>query len=750
MANTDNAYSPLFGGCNWVRKSKAGSQIYRYVCEDRSRVWVVCIAEERDGVEALKSPEDSEPAIWRKADIAGLLRDGVLWRVDERGIPPEMRLAHIPPGEDAELDLKRAVSSYLLETYGCVALMDEKVWKQARLAAIAKFGVARASVAKWFGRHLFYGGHPNACMDHDWHKGGKGKPRRDLVDAEGNRRVMGRPTSAERLDPNTKFKRMPLTGRMKTAWFEFIRREGWASEDSVRPLLQRFKRSRVAYNRGEDGTVQAYPIDPKHFPNDGAMLKAGAPELKKVRRARALARSSLPGHRRVNSGGSAQALVESGLPVFDLDGTLADIRLVFGDDEIYIDGHGKPTVMIAVDRGSGAVVGWYVTFGFENGDCYKNCVFSAYTPKERELERWKVPHLMGMVYGCASLLFLDRGPGIAESVQDAAVDGLRSDSLMARPGDPKGKGHVEQVIGDVQKELGILPGSTHTTGDADVDRLRRKKAKKEAAVTLEMFMRAFLTVISRRNLTMDVRHLMTPEMLIADPPVKPVPADIFAYNKGLQRGDSEWEWTEERIFRTLCDSDEKKAPGGVVSIDKRSYSSLRLKAVAAAYENQHGRETLIVKFLKIPSAPSYLLWEDENGRLDVLQATDETMTAFGDTLPFVHDYISLLKNKALREARHSVRKHPAVEDAVPRGELSEARHKRQLKAESNAIASAGEQSSLRRARVAARRHEEVGHVNAALSVLGIADRVASRPVPLLPRPGRGLLTVKPQSLLDDI
>lgn len=187
-----------------------------------------------------------------------------------------------------------------------------------------------------------------------------------------------------------------------------------------------------------------------------------------------------------------------------------------------------------------------------------------------------------------------------------------------------------------------------------------------------------------------------------------------------------------------------------MSIDNRSYSSLRLKAVAAAYESQRGGKTLIVKFLKIPSAPSYLLWEDENGRLDVLQATDETMTAFGDTLPFVHDYISLLKNKALREARHSARKHPAVEDAVPRGQLSEAKHKRQLKAESNATVSAGEQSSLRKARVAARRHEEVGQINAALSVLGIADRVASRPAPLLPRPARGLLTVKPQSLLDDL
>ncbi|CAJ0783836.1 hypothetical protein R8510_05181 [Ralstonia chuxiongensis] len=744
MADSNSA-SQLYGGCNWVLKTKTGSETYRYICSDESGSWVVCIAEEKGGVEKLKKPEGSTPTHWRRATISARLRAQVLWRVDERGIPLRMELAEIARGDDVELDLKRNVAEHLVQTYGCAELMDPKVWKRAMHGTVAKFGVTKASVAKWFGRHIFYGGHPNACMDHDWDKGGRGKKRRDLVDADGKPRVMGRPTSAERLDPNTPHKRVRVTTRMSNAWLAFIRREGWASNDGLRELLRRFKLSRVAYNRGKDGKVEVYPIDPRHFPSDDAMHKVGRPELKRVRWERDIARNSLPGYRRTTSGGSAQVLVKDGLPVFDLDGTVADFHLVFGDETIYIDGHGKPTVVIAVDRGSGAIVGWYVTFGTENGDCYKNCLFSAYTPKDRELARWKMQHLLGMVYGCASQIFVDRGPGIAENVQRAAVDRLRADALMARPGDPEGKGHIEQVMGDTQKELRCLPGSTHTTGNADEDRRRRNRVTKDVVVTLDQFMRALLTVISRRNLTMDVRHLLTLDMLKSG--VRPVPAEIFAYNKGLQRGDSEWEWTEDRIFRTLCDQKPLPAPGGTVSIKKRRYTSDRLKAVARAHESGGGK-TLVVNTLEIPNAPTYLLWEDLGGRLDVLEATDGTVASFGDNPTWTHDYISLMKNRGLKSGRHDARKHTTVEDAVPKSSLSRARHQRQLQAEKNSSTGVGEPLPFAKRKAAARRHEEKGHVGAVRSIVGVSGDQTPLPTKAQGTPKRGLLDFEEESLHD--
>ncbi len=263
-------------------------------------------------------------------------------------------------------------------------------------------------------------------------------------------------------------------------------------------------------------------------------------------------------------------------------------------------------------------------------------------------------------------------------------------------------------------------------------------------MTLDQFMRALLTVISRRNLTMDVRHLLTVDMLKSG--VRPVPAEIFAYNKGLQRGDSEWEWTEDRIFRTLCNQKPLPAPGGIVSIKKRRYTSDRLKAVARAHES--GGKTLVVNTLEIPNAPTYLLWEDLGGRLDVLEATDGTVASFGDNPTWTHDYISLMKNRGLKSGRHDARKHTTVEDAVPKSSLSRAKHQRQLQAEKNSSTGVGEPLPFAKRKAAARRHEEKGHVDAVRSIVGVSGDQTPVPTKAQGTPKRGLLDFEEESLHD--
>ncbi|MGF6880351.1 hypothetical protein [Paraburkholderia sp. MM5477-R1] len=87
----------------------------------------------------------------------------------------------------------------------------------------------------------------------------------------------------------------------------------------------------------------------------------GRPVLRKARDERTAARSSEPGGRRVLAGGSATLLANGDLNVLDLDATIAENFLRYGDNEIYVDGAGKPTVLLAIDRASDLVLGWYVT-----------------------------------------------------------------------------------------------------------------------------------------------------------------------------------------------------------------------------------------------------------------------------------------------------------------------------------------------------------------------------------------------------
>jgi len=712
---------------NWVFVSRGGGEtLFRYISEDMTHVWMMEIGTAKNGKVKIHKPAATRKlrVKWRKADVGEWLRAKRLRHVDERGIPEPMALAEIPQGVDADIDKKRALVSYILETWGDDALMTEQGYTEAIRHASDIYEVSLITARKWLESNLFYGGHPNANIPQDWNKGGPGASRRGLRDARGEFiKNMGRPTDAERIDPNTIHRRKRLTPKKYSEWCNFVKLQAWANNDEIRVILDRFKLGRVGFNRAEDGTLQAFPQDPKYFPDDYRMRQVGRPVLNKARHERDLARKHQPGFRRETAGGSAGQLAHEDLSVLDIDGTIADNFLCFGDQLINIDGHGKPTVLLAADRGSSAIAGWYVTFGVENGDCYRNCVFSAYTPKERELIRWGVPHLKGMVYGCASQIFIDRGPGISKATQDAIVERLRTDMLMAQPGDPQGKGHAEGVMGMFQEELKHILGSTHKTGNDDEDRKRQKHARRNA-VSMRIFMQALLTAISRWNLLLDVRHLLTPAMM--EEGVKPVPFDIYVRNQGLRGGDFEGNWPEEKIYRNLCVTyKDIKAPNGIVTIQNRQYKSTDLQTFARLHEKLHGGKSLLITAYEMPNAPLYLLWERPGGNLDVLDATGQTEKAFGDGTRWLHDFVGRCKNAALREARHASRRAPTVTETVASGSVSAATHKDMENVEKSASPKVAGTTSLSESKRKAKAYEQQQNVDATLEAMGSPHRTTA-------------------------
>ncbi|WP_429251429.1 hypothetical protein [Paraburkholderia sp. GAS333] len=675
----------------WFHIGSAGKQTaYRFLCEDGAWVWMMKLGEQTEhGIKLNPPPKTMKLRVrWKAAYVRDLLRTGRLYQATERGIPPEMPTEAILDGIDAELDKKRSLVTYICAHWGDSVITDPAAYAEAISNAVDIYDVAAPTARKWLEMHLFYGEHPNATMQHSWRKGGPGSSRRNLRDESGNYVTnLGRPTDNERLDSNTRHKRRRLLPPLAVAWERFIRVQAWENDDPITMILGRFKITRVAYNRAADGATRAYPVDPKYLPEDANMLRFGRPILYAARHERDEARKYEAGRRRQLSGGSSRDLVDEELSVLDIDATPADIYLRYGSETIFIDGVGKPTVFIASDRGSSAIVGWYVTFGTENGDGYKSCIFSAYTPKERELLKWGVPNLAGLVYGCASQIFIDRGPGISKKTQAAVVARLRTDSLMARPGDPRGKGLVEGIMRYFQDEVALIPGSTRPRGNPDADRRRRMNAKKDAILTKESFMRALLTAFSKWNTSADVRHLLTPDMIKAGW-VKPIPADIYRYYKGIRTDSYEWDWSEERIFLTLCEKHNRAAPGGVVTVGRRLYTSEGLKGMARAFESMNRGSKPIGSYTatvyEIPNAPLHLLWLKPDGTLSCLDATEATKKQFHDDSRGIHDFLTMVGNARKRVAAHANRRNLTVERVINKDALSAAKQKKIDDMEKNA------------------------------------------------------------------
>ncbi|OBR53161.1 hypothetical protein [Paraburkholderia tropica] len=622
---------------------------------------------------------------WSTRQVKELMDAGRLVHGGERGIPDEIAFSSFPEGADLELDNRRKLVKYVLEHWGASIFEDRTSYARAIENAVDIFGVSAPTARGWVETHLFYGRHPNALIKQNWNKGAKGIPRRGrIADAVCSvfRRV-GRPTANERTERQTIHKTKPIGKRFFDALKRFVRGQAWSNDDGASEVADRFKDTQVGCNRAPDGSKQYFPKDPKYFPEDEYLRSIVRRLLKVARSERDRERErTRQKWRGMSRSGSAQDLVHEELSVLDIDGTPADVRLRFGNDEVYIDGQGKPTVLLAIDRGSDAVVGWHVTFGTEKGAGYTSCVFSAYTPKERELHRWGLPTLAGMVYGCASEIFIDRGPGMSKATQDAIVKRLRTNSLLAAPGDPQGKGHAEGVMGYFQKELSRLPGSTHGTGNPDKDRNRRLNVKKDAVLTLRHFMQALLTAINKWNLSADVRHLLTPRMVEAE--TLPVPCEIYNFNKGRRRGDYAWNWPEEKIFRTLCNSQKLAAPDGHVRLENRTYTSLDFQAFARHAQRMNNDVPVEVLIFEIPSAPLHLFWERPDKSLGLLDATSRTARQYDDDFRWTHDFLSMRRSALKREARYKHRKQPVVRKVVNSDAVSLAKQKQIAAAEKHA------------------------------------------------------------------
>ncbi|MGF6880355.1 hypothetical protein [Paraburkholderia sp. MM5477-R1] len=133
--------------------------------------------------------------------------------------------------------------------------------------AVIAFETSRKTIENWLEYDLFYGGHPYANMIHHWLKGAPGEPKPELRDDNGSLRPRGRPTDAELIDPDTRYRRHTCSAALHSKWLKFVRAEGLRTDDTIDIILDRFKLIQVAFNRDAAGVLRAYPASRK-LPRD--------------------------------------------------------------------------------------------------------------------------------------------------------------------------------------------------------------------------------------------------------------------------------------------------------------------------------------------------------------------------------------------------------------------------------------------------------------------------------------------------
>lgn len=722
------ALFPKFSNLNIV-DGRREPMLARYLGEDDKHVYLVRLGSVKDGVLTLnRGPDTKKYRMTRPIeDMRDLRARELAWRVDESGIPQGMKdFAPKDKVKEKALKDKQRVVEHIIRVHGDTPFKDHKVYVSAVQDAAHKYRLSEKTVRKYYEHHLFYGGHEFALADRDWDKGAPDVSRRGAKHEDGTLIESGRKTFSQIIDPSSKLSRMQFPIYLHERLTKFVKREAHMPGATITGIVRRFLRGLLGHNRGPDGKKQSFPFDPRKRPSERNTIRIATPIFHSEKAKLALLRNSERGR-----GYSAQ-IARGDLNVVDIDGTVADCFLRFGDATVAINGVLKPTVLLAVDRSSRAILGWYVTYRAEDADSYLACVFNACTDKEDELARWGVSNLDGMVYGCPSAVFVDRGPGISEKVQRALVGQMRQRLLMAEPGKGEAKGDVEQMMDYFQEEIAELKGATHgepvkgrgPEKDAARKRNREKlrKATAGATLTLEQFMRALLTAISRYNLHADMRRLRNRMMLEASVP--PVPKHMFLFNMAMRAGDADWELTEEMVIRRLAKRFETTAPRGVVSRDKREFTSMELQNRAIEYEALHNGRSMPIVGYELFTSKLHALWDD-NGYFVELEATEPTLEKFGIAIPDLRDYIQMRDLADLDIQRDKNRKHPTVEQAVKRGGVSQTTRKRM-----EAVDGMPRTVNNRKARKTADAHASAAHTRAVLgAVQGTRETVSVEQLP---------------------
>ncbi|TDY87777.1 UNVERIFIED_ORG: hypothetical protein DFO49_4424 [Herbaspirillum seropedicae] len=615
--------SPFFQCGNWNRVDHMGNQLlYRILAEDEQYIYVMKLGYlETEGPRILRPPRNmSYREKWKRSTAERLLEEKKLTHMGERTLTEEMTMGVVRPDDQAKFDHRKMVVDDMVERWGERLVTDKQAHIDAVKLAKSIYLTDCATITKWLEQYYFFGKHDFALISQHSNKGKTG-PRRGARDEKGKLRKLGRKVDGQ--DANKKDQRLLITAKVARECTAYVESAVANGAIDLSTTIDGFIETRFSYSKDRKTNEKVcYNVSIEKLGGVKNLRRFAGPIFKNACIKREILRK-FESRRRVRiSGSGSRVIVHDQLPVLDIDGTTADNQVRYNGRLVHIPGRGKPTLMLGADRGSNAIVGYYVTFKPENADCYRELMKSVFSPKERDLIFHQVQFLEGFVYGFPSKIFIDRGPGMAKKFQDA-IAALKISSLAAAPGDPQGKGLIEGIMNHVQRALSSLPGSTYKLGDEEVD-FKRKKDSETVDVSYDDFMQALLIAISHWNTEVDNRLLLTDDM--KDKGILPTPEAVYLYYKTLLRGDAAFVWPMEDVFRKLYPSKQRKVDDdGIVEFEQGYFHSDDLFATALHYKRTHGKSMEITVY-DLGHNGMHLLWDCPDGNLGLLEACADTAT----------------------------------------------------------------------------------------------------------------------------
>jgi len=615
-----------------VRRLRGGhEEFWRFLCVDNGLAYVFEMSD--------KPPKNSRmPETWPIAEVMRMKKDGVLRQVAERFVPAWMT-EPITDAKKLEFAYKKDLLNEIIEEAGDELITDKSVRSRVLREASAG-GTPVSQMMTWLTRLWYYGEHENALATNNAGKGGKDIPK-TVTSAK-----KGRPNSNVILNPDTPYKGVNFKRKWKKIFADILYKQFCDRNlDMPQAMDILFLRAVGFYKQGNQ-TVSR-PIHPRKLPERSYLLRWGHRVFKTIAATQAKLGEKEWEQKKQARRGNAEDVTQRIIDVYDVDGMVFNGFIRFGKHRIDV---GKPVVMLAVDRRSRAVVGFYVYLGKENGTAYRKCLFSAFTPKEEVLVKYGMGHLKGFVYGVAQAVFLDRGPGIGNGQKEAICKRLRLAILMAQPGRGDAKGVVESVNGRFERRLADMLGF-YKRGGSERDEWKRQLASSTSTIEFQQFMQLLLAAISEHNLGANVSHLLTAKLLRGK--VKPSPYAIFMANKARRRGDGARDWPQELIYTHLLDNFHRSAPRGRVKVNSAYYTSQALREYADEWEaaRRPGEESASVEVFAFSETKRYLLWKHPDGNLRLLEATQQTAANVGDATDWLHSFINQLKQAELRVQR---------------------------------------------------------------------------------------------------
>ncbi|WP_175938365.1 hypothetical protein [Caballeronia sp. BCC1704] len=315
------------------------------------------------------------------------------------------------------------------------------------------------------------------------------------------------------------------------------------------------------------------------------------------------------------------------LEVVDVDGFVAKIpvrAMIAGKpQDVYV------TIMFAVSRRTGAVVGYEIEMRHERAESFRRCIASVYMPKAERAQQLGLKNARGLLHGNIDAVFFDNA-GMTKDVIATACEEMGLTQFVAPParGDLKSVG---ESLNNVMVHLFLeLKGAFSRQRDIFSREMRRIKAGDEA-ITVEQLETFLLMAIQHVNLYANKRHLRSNDMREKGVLIHPYSLWAFYQRPENRAGDQRREWDPFDIWLRFIPWRKASVRAGKMKYLGRRWSSTELKALY----NEHMRRpaktrgALSIEFKRVGPYADRLQWRADDGKIGELELVGEDKFMIG-------------------------------------------------------------------------------------------------------------------------